>query len=368
MFFFRGIIMPTASNLQEFLNSPVSFDHLNLWGHNITDADCLKLGAALKNHNTFKSLSLHNNPIGHVGARTIAEAVKNLDSLTLLELCGSQIGTKGAKAIAEGIKSAVSLTHLNLTNNQIGDAGAIAIVDGIKDLNSLSILYLNNNQIGDVGAIAIGEGITGLNSLSSLFLYDNQIGDNMVIKLQQKLGHLKLLQLDNQNPVIIKQEEPEVKKDYELYNPQNIVTQKDVEISSLKHSYESRLQLLEHQLIQSKQETSIVQSKLDEQQYLFENLIKRSEELQADKQDLRNDKSILQEQNKLLQSQVEQIKAEADISLHTSQLLLSDMPIVQSSVHQSQIHDILDNLDTVESVQISGDSNYTLVNQSNADV
>jgi len=147
----------------------------------------------------------------------------------------------------------------------------------------------------------------------------------------------------------------------ELNSKNNYIAQKDVEISAIRVEYEKKVQLLQDKLSQYQTENTILQSKLCDSSQALESLAKSTEELQADKKDLRKDKFILQEQNNLLQSQIQQLKEEVEISFHTSQLSLSDMPHIQESASEQPDQNILDQIGTVESIELSGeDSSYVI--------
>ena len=80
--FNRGFLMPQATSLQQFLDSPASYNSLLLNGK-ATNADCVRLGAALKGNKTLIFLFLHDSQIEDAGAIAIAEGIKGMTSLVV---------------------------------------------------------------------------------------------------------------------------------------------------------------------------------------------------------------------------------------------------------------------------------------------
>jgi len=133
-----------AENLQQFLQSPSEYTHLNLNDQKLSMSDIDSLSKHLKTNKILKVLLLNNANIGPVGALTLSECLANNKTLTWLDLESNNIGDLGVIALAASLKNHQTLTGLSLKNNNIGDNGAKELAAAFK--NSTVTLYLQGND------------------------------------------------------------------------------------------------------------------------------------------------------------------------------------------------------------------------------
>ncbi len=115
------VINKTANSLEAFLGAPETFSMLDLAGQNITDVDCIKLGAALKKSPDLKYIYLDKNKIGDVGIKAIVEGLSNNKVIDTISLEHNQIGDAGAKVIREGFSNNEVFAKIYLTNQRVDD-------------------------------------------------------------------------------------------------------------------------------------------------------------------------------------------------------------------------------------------------------
>ena len=90
----------------------------------------------------------------------------------------------------------------------------------------------------------------------------------------------------------------------------------------------------------------------------LESLTSSVSDLTQDKMDLRKDKALLQEAKAKLETELIQTKQDMELSKLASNLTISDVAF-------SDIPNVIDDLQTVESVELSGDNDTSIINQSN---
>jgi hypothetical protein len=166
----------TAETLQEFLQNPTDFSAVNLHAKNITNDDCTKLAAVLKDNKTITNLHLSSNQIDSQGAAALAGSLKVNKSITHLHLSSNQIGDQGAASLAEALKVNKTVASLHLSSNQIGDQGAASLAEALKVNKTVASLHLSSNQIGDQGAAVLAESLKVNKTVTLLELAKNEIG------------------------------------------------------------------------------------------------------------------------------------------------------------------------------------------------
>ena len=159
--------------------------------NNIGVAGAQALARLLASNHTLQRLSLSYNNIGDAGAEVLFQTVECLDrttsNLTELALSSNNITARGAKKIGDAMVENITVRSLKLDKNQLGDEGIELICEGLRSRHTLQITQLSLKQcsMGDRGAHAIAGWLnlrpeSGNNTDSDLLigLDGNIIGDD----------------------------------------------------------------------------------------------------------------------------------------------------------------------------------------------
>ncbi len=176
--------------LGEALKQNSSLTRLHLYESNIGDHGAASLAEVMKgNALHLTELNLCDSNIGEDGAVSLVKALKENTNITQLDLSGNNISNRGSAGLAEALKGTTSLTELNLSRNKIGDHGAACLAEVLNVESSLTRLDLSNNNVGDAGAASLAETLKKNTTLIVLDLSRNNIGGKVLKTLRLKYGN-----------------------------------------------------------------------------------------------------------------------------------------------------------------------------------
>ena len=165
------------------------------------------IASVLKHNNSLKVLDLSNNNLQAYGVKDIAEGLKQVDTLNKLNLSDNNITDKGANDIGRILSRNTNLHFLHLTNNKLKRDGIEIIAERLVNTNTDSLLNigLGENSATTTAADAIARFLSYNRNLEIIDLAGNDLKADGIIKIMEKLQHIKSLRtlnLSNNNATV----------------------------------------------------------------------------------------------------------------------------------------------------------------------
>ena len=169
-----------------------------LAGNCFTAEGAAKLGNALKQNHTVKSLWLKRNPLKFEGVRQIAQMLEVNRGLQTLDLVNVGMLDEGVKILFESLKQNRSLRTLYLDANGITAEGACYIADYFEYLKhtkqtGLTGLFMAINRLGDEGVKTIANAIADYPHIKRLDFSSNRIQNGGLTVLLNRVNTLPQL-------------------------------------------------------------------------------------------------------------------------------------------------------------------------------
>ncbi|XP_062111809.1 uncharacterized protein LOC133823200 isoform X2 [Humulus lupulus] len=175
-----------AERIGDALRENRTVKSLDLAGNNIHVKGVGVIAKALKDNSIIMTLELGYNPVGPEGAESLCEVLKFHGNINMLKLGWCQLGAKGAEFMADMLRYNSTLSNLDLRGNGLRDEGAKCIARSLRVVNeALTSLDLGFNEIRDDGAFAIAQALKANEDVRITHL-------NLSRNLMTKFGHSAL--------------------------------------------------------------------------------------------------------------------------------------------------------------------------------
>ncbi|KAJ2313388.1 hypothetical protein IWW54_001550 [Coemansia sp. RSA 2705] len=162
--------------------APMGLYSLEMCQMGITDKKCAWLCSAVELQPYLQSLSLRDNPIGHMGIRRLVAVLsRSCRQLKALDLSGNLLRSQGVHVLAQYLTTAgQGLEVLDISSNGVTLASARDLARALApEFNSsLRVLNLDMNQLEGAGCGVLSSMLARNQSLKTLTLSQNNLFDN----------------------------------------------------------------------------------------------------------------------------------------------------------------------------------------------